>query len=149
MRLGEPYRGTDRTPSKGGHMQQLYVLVLAVGVGACVPACGGSDGPPASSPSPVSSGPTVSGGLTVTSLAIVGPRVVPTGSDVTYSATAMLSNGGFTANVRPTIWSSDNADVATIKSAQDGIGELNAKRQGTVTISAAHQGQVSTFTVDV
>jgi hypothetical protein len=51
--------------------------------------------------------------------------------------------------VRPTTWSSDNSDVATIRSAPDGIGELSAKRQGTVTISATHQGQVSTFSVDV
>jgi hypothetical protein len=112
-------------------MQRLYAFVLAVGLGALVSACGGSDSPPASSPSPV----PPPAGLVVT-LTIVGPRVVPTGSDVTYSATAMFSNGGSTAKARPTTWSSDNADVATIRSALDGIGELDARRQGTATISA-------------
>jgi hypothetical protein len=80
-------------------MQQLYALVLAVGLGALVSACGGSDSPPVSSPSSPSPVPAVP---TVTSLTIVGPRVVPTGSDVTYSATAMLSSGGTAAYVRPT-----------------------------------------------
>ena len=126
-------------------MQQGYALVLAVGVGVLVSACGGSDSPAASSPSPV----TAPAGLTVTGLTIFGPQVVPTGSDVTYSATATMSNGAITANVRPTIWSSDNAEVATIRSAPDGIGELNARQQGTVTISATYQAQVSTFIVDV
>jgi Big-like domain-containing protein len=126
-------------------MQQGYALVLAVGVGVLVSACGGSDSPAASSPSPV----PAPAGLTVTGLTIFGPQVVPTGSDVTYSATATLSNGVISANVRPTTWSSENGDVATIRSAPDGIGELNARRQGTVTISATHQGQVSTFIVDI
>jgi hypothetical protein len=126
-------------------MQQMFALVLAVGVGVLVSACGGSDSPAASSPSPV----TAPAGLTVTGLAIFGSQVVPTGSDVTYSATATLSNGAINANVRPTIWSSDNADVATIRSAPDGIGELSARRQGTVTISATYLGQVSMFSVDI
>lgn len=126
-------------------MQQLYAFVLAVGVGALVSSCGGSDNPATSSPSPV----PARGGLTVTGLTIFGPQVVPTGSDVTYSATATLSNGVITANVRPTVWTTDNADVATIRTAPDGIGELNARRQGTVTISATYQAQVSTFIVDV
>ena len=126
-------------------MQKLYAFVLAVGVGALVSSCGESDSPAATSPSPVSA----RAGLTVTGLTIFGPQIVPTGSDVTYSATATLSNGAITANVRPTMWSSDNAEVATIRSAPDGIGELNAKRQGMATISATHQGQVSTFIVDV
>jgi hypothetical protein len=125
-------------------MQQLYALV-AVGVWVLVSACGGSDSPAASSPSPV----LAPAGLTVTGLTIFGPQVVPTGSDVTYSATATLSNGAISANVRPTTWSSENGDVATIRSAPDGIGELNARRQGMVTISATHQGQVRTFIVDI
>src|SRR5262245_31279787 len=109
-------------------MQQLCAFVVAVGVGVLTSACGGSDSA-AYSPSPV----PVRAGITVTGLTIFGPQVVPTGSDVTYSATATLSNGVITANVRPTIWSSENADVATIRSAPDGIGELNAKRQGIAT----------------
>jgi hypothetical protein len=129
-------------------MQRLCAFVL-VGVGTLVSACGGSDRPPAS-PSPSPSPVTVpAAGPMVTALTIVGPRVVPTGSDVTYSATATLTNGGSAANVRPTTWSSDNAEVATIRSAPDGIGELNAKRQGTAAISATYQGQTSTFSVNV
>jgi hypothetical protein len=60
-----------------------------------------------------------------------------------------MANGAIITNARPTLWSSANADVATIRSAPDGIGELNARRQGTVTISATYQGQVGTFSVDV
>lgn len=126
-------------------MQQLHALVVAVGVGVLISACGGSDGPVASSPSPV----TARAGLAVTGLTIFGPQIVPTGSDVTYSATATLANGVISANVRPTTWSSDNAEVATIRSAPDGIGELSARRQGTVTISATYLGQVTTFIVDI
>jgi hypothetical protein len=102
-------------------------------------ACGG----PGStvSPTPVQ--------VTVTALAIFGPQVVPTGSNVTYGTTATLSSGTAIMNGRSTIWNSDNADVATINSAADGIGELTARREGDATITATYQGKSGTFTVKV
>jgi len=85
----------------------------------------------------------------VTNLAIIGPQVVLTGSSVTYSAIATLSNGATNRNARPTTWNADNADVAIIRSAPDGIGELTGLGPGTATINAIHQGTSTTFSVRV
>jgi hypothetical protein len=75
--------------------------------------------------------------------------VVPTGSNVTYSATAKMSSGSVLTRVRPVTWISDNADVAAMNSAPDGIGELSGRREGTVTITAVYQGKSSTLSIDV
>jgi hypothetical protein len=115
------------------------VVTIAIGSGLYVLACGNAS----VSPTPVA------GASQVRSVEIVGPRVVPTGSDVTYSATAAMLNGVRVTNARPTAWTSDNPDVARILSAGDGIGELSAKREGTVSLTATHQGQAGTLNVDV
>jgi hypothetical protein len=86
---------------------------------------------------------------TITAIAVDGPRLAPTGSNVTYAASAMLSSGSKTPNVRPTAWTTDNTDVAVINSAPDGIGELTARREGMVTITATHQGRSGTFSIEV
>jgi len=127
-------------------MQRVSIVVIAVCIGLYISACGGSDGPVPSpstvpAPSEVPASPQVS-------VEIVGPRVVPTGSDVLYSATAKLTNGVVT-NARPTTWTVDNVDVASIKSAPDGSGGFSAKQAGMVTLTATYQGHAGTLTVEV
>ena len=116
--------------------------LLSVGLAVLLSACGESRRSP-TSPAPLQ--PT----FRVTNVAIVGPPVVLTGSSVTYSVTATLSSGGTVANAKPTTWSSDNADVATIDSASDGIGELTARGPGTAAITAMYQGTSGNFSVHV
>jgi hypothetical protein len=118
--------------------------VNVCGIALLVSGCGEHETPGSPTPRPP---PQVS--PSVTSLAIVGPLVVPSNSNVTYSANATMSNGVVTGNVRPTTWSVDNASVATINSAADGVGELAARQEGKVTIIATHQGQSSTLLVEV
>jgi hypothetical protein len=115
---------------------------LALGLLLSASACGGDAASPAS-PTPV---PTTA---SVSRLEIVGPFVVPAGSNVTYSATATMSNGSVLTRVRPVVWTSDNVDVAAINSAGDGIGELTGRREGMVTITATHEGKSSTLSIDV
>jgi hypothetical protein len=75
--------------------------------------------------------------------------MVPTGSNVNYSATAKMSSGSVFTRIRQVAWSSDNVDVAAMISAPDGIGELTGRREGTVTITATSEGKSSTLRVDV
>jgi hypothetical protein len=82
-------------------------------------------------------------------VSIVGPRIVPTGSDVTYTATATMASGAMFTNARPTAWSVDNSDIASVNSANDGVGELQGKREGTFTLSAKYQDQTGTLSVEV
>ena len=75
--------------------------------------------------------------------------MVPTGSNVTYSATAKMASGSVLTRVRPVTWTTDNVDLAAINSAPDGIGELTGRREGTVIITATYQGKSSTLSIDV
>jgi hypothetical protein len=127
-------------------MQRRSVLGLAVGLGLYLSACGGSD---TTSPSPSPSPTPVPVAASVSTVSIVGPRVVPTGSDVTYTATATMTTGAVLTSVRPTAWSLDNGDIASVNSANDGVGELKGKREGTVTLIAKYQNQTGILSVEV
>jgi hypothetical protein len=121
---------------------QPSLVVVTAGLLIFTSACGGGSAPP-SSPTAVPAAPPQ-----VSSIDIVGPLVVPAGSDVTYSATVKLSNGGTFTNARTT-WTVDNRDVADIRSAPDGIGELRAKRPGTVTLTAMYQDRTGTSNIEI
>src|SRR5262245_23307250 len=122
---------------EGATMQRISILVIAVCLGLYISACGGNGGP-ATSPSTVPAPSQVPASPQVGSVDVVGPRVVPVGSDVTYSATAKLTNGVVTTNARPTTWTVDNVDVASIKNAAGGFGEFTAKQAGMVTLIATY-----------
>ena len=85
-------------------MRQLCVVACLV----LASACGGGGGSGNSPASPTS---------LIAALTIVGPHVVPAGSSASYSATATSSTGAQITNPRPTTWSTDNTNVATIVSA--------------------------------
>lgn len=119
--------------------------IIRFGTVACaafLAACGGG--------TPFPAAPTTQAATTaITAVVIEGPQVVPTDSNVTYIATAVLGTGNKVRNVRPTVWSTSDADIATINSAGDGYGELTARRPGMVTITATHQGQSGTLMIEV
>lgn len=122
------------------------VLIFAViAIAGLLTACGRDERIP-TAPSTISPGPPAP---SVTGITIEGPHIVPTGSNVNYIATALLSNGGPLRNVRPVVWITDNPDVAIINSAPDGYGELTTRKAGVVTVTGTHQGVSGTLTVNV
>ena len=86
---------------------------------------------------------------TITGIEVSGPLVVLTGTSVTYSSVTSFASGVSVQNQRGTVWSNDDASVATIRSAFDGIGELTAHRPGTVTIVATYLDTKGSFPVEV
>ena len=98
---------------------------------------------PATFPTATPAGPAV------TSVYIYGPRVVLVGTSVTYSSVMSFGSGASATNLRSTVWSSDDASVATMRSAADGIGELTAYRSGKVTIAAAYSNISGSLAIEV
>ena len=137
-----------RLSARQATLQRISVLVIALCMGWFISACNGGSSP-APSPTTVPAPMTVPSLPQVSSVDIVGPRAVPAGSDVTYRATAKLANGGLLTNARPTTWTVDDPEAVSIRSAPDGIGELSAKRAGTVTLTATHQLHTGTLTIEI
>jgi len=104
-------------------------------------ACGNDNTP--TSPTRTSSTSTITG------IEVFGPRVVLTGTSVTYSSVTSFASGVSVQNQRVTVWSSDDASVVTIRSASDGIGELTAHQPGRVTIAATYLDTRGSFAVEV
>jgi hypothetical protein len=125
------------------------VSIVRFGLLACagfVAACGGGGNSPLPT---VPTAPAQSVNNNVSAVVIDGPRLVPSRSNVTYQAAAILASGNRINAVRPVAWTTDNSEIATIRSASDGYGELAAGRQGTVTITATYQGKSGATTIDV
>jgi hypothetical protein len=103
-------------------------------------ACGGSGNIPVS---PTSSAPRIVDAA-ASSLIVAGPDAVMVGRTAKLDATATLTSG-VTIYHLSGVWSTDNADVATI----DSGGILTAHRVGTARITATYRDASATASVQV
>jgi hypothetical protein len=114
---------------------------LAIAVAVAASAC-------SQSPTAPSGGGSGAGGgaaATVTSVVVSGNLTLSEGRTTQLTATAMMSDGTQQNVTNSSIWSSSNANVATVS----GTGLVTPLLTGTADIAAAYQGRTGRVTAQV
>ncbi len=100
-------------------------------------------------------GVSVTASLTVTAARLVSLAVTPVDATTTaglrtaYTATGTFSDGAEADLTALALWSTADADVATVSNAPGSEGQLNAVGAGTTTVSASFEGVTGSTSVTV
>jgi hypothetical protein len=107
-------------------------------------ACGGSSPAPPTAPQPPPPAAPAVAAITVGTAGNI-PAVLAPGTTLQLWATAASADGASTDITNTALWRSSNPELATVSSA----GLLSAAAEGTVNISATHQGVGGSLQLDI